>query len=286
MARDKNLTIVPGKGEYWLAAPGTAFPTDPDDPAASGYEEVGHTSRDAPMQVSRDGGESTPKGSWQDPNMRTDVSPVTYKVAFSLLQHDKKGLKLYHGANSLETARGIKPPKKPQPTEATLFMRIIDGGRAQYRHYDRTEILGADSEEFDVENLAGLPVAATILGAEDSDYLGEITVPAGMGANEIQVVTITGAPTGGTFTLTFDGQTTGTIVYNATAAAVQTALEALSNIATGDVAVTGSTGGPWTVEFQGTYAGVDVPQMTASSTGLTGGTTPTVTVTTQTQGGS
>lgn len=48
--------------------------------------------------------------------------------------------------------------------------------------------------------------------------------------------------TGGTFTLTFEGQTTGAIAYNASAATVQTALEALSNIAPGDVAVSAFTG--------------------------------------------
>jgi hypothetical protein len=97
-------------------------------------------------------------------------------------------------------------------------------------------------------------------------------------ANEVQHVTITGTPTGGTFTITFDGQTTGAIAYNATASTVQTALEALSNIAPGDVAVTGSAGGPYTITFQGAYAGVNVPSMTASGAGLTGGTSPSVTV--------
>ena len=38
-----------------------------------------------------------------------------------------------------------------------------------------------------------------------------LTAPAGPGTNEVQTVTITGTPTGGTFTLTFRGATTGTI---------------------------------------------------------------------------
>ncbi|MGW4119889.1 hypothetical protein [Nocardia sp. NPDC004711] len=60
-------------------------------------------------------------------------------------------------------------------------------------------------------------------------------------------VTIGGSPTGGTFPLTFNGQTASGIAYNATAAAVQTALEALSSIGAGNVTVTGSAGGPYTV---------------------------------------
>lgn len=99
---------------------------------------------------------------------------------------------------------------------------------------------------------------------------------------EVQTVTVTGAPAGGTFTLTYAGQTTAGIAYNATVTAVRTALEALSNLAPGDVTVTGSAGGPYTVTFT---AGGDVAQMTASGAGLTGGTTPDVAVATTTGGG-
>ena len=105
------------------------------------------------------------------------------------------------------------------------------------------------------------------------------------GVNEVQTITIGGAPTGGTFTLNYDGQPTTAIAYNATAATVQAALIALSNLAPGDVTVTGTAGGPWTVTFGGARAGINVPQITAVSTALTGGTSPTVTVATTTQGG-
>lgn len=106
------------------------------------------------------------------------------------------------------------------------------------------------------------------------------------GTAEVQTVTITGTPTGGTFTLTFSGQTTAGIAYNAAAAAVQSALEALSNLAPGDVVVTGGPGPgtPWVVTF--TVAQGNVPQMTASGSGLTGGSSPAVAVTTTTGGSS
>jgi hypothetical protein len=109
--------------------------------------------------------------------------------------------------------------------------------------------------------------------------------PYGGNVSEVQTATITGAPTGGTFTLTLEGETTAAIAYNATAAAVQTALEGLSNLAPGDVTVTGAAGGPYTITFGGARAGADVPQMTASGAGLTGGTSPAVGVATTTAGG-
>ncbi|MFD1657003.1 phage tail protein [Streptomyces caeni] len=98
---------------------------------------------------------------------------------------------------------------------------------------------------------------------------------------EVQTINL-GSATAGTITITFGGQTTGSIAYNATAAAVQTALEALPNIDPGDVTV---TGGPLpatvSISFAGQYLGTDVPEVTVTPSGLTGGT---VTVATTTQG--
>lgn len=105
--------------------------------------------------------------------------------------------------------------------------------------------------------------------------------PGSAATNEKQIIDLAGSPSGGTFTLTYDGQTTGAIAYNASAATVDAALEALSNIGAGDVTITGNAGGPWTVEFTAALAGVNVPLLTGSGASLTGGATVTVATTTQ-----
>ena len=89
--------------------------------------------------------------------------------------------------------------------------------------------------------------AATGVGIIWNDLNGPGTT---RGANEVQTVTISGAA-GGTFKLKFDGDTTNSIAFNASAATVQSELEALSSIGVGDVAVSGGAGGPYTVSFQG-----------------------------------
>ena len=101
--------------------------------------------------------------------------------------------------------------------------------------------------------------------------------------DEVQTVTINGGPSGGTFTLTFNGQTTGNLNHNAAAATVQTALQGLSTIGSGNTAVSGSAGGPYTITFGGTLAGTPVSELTAAHA-LTGGTTPSVTVATTDEG--
>lgn len=114
----------------------------------------------------------------------------------------------------------------------------------------------------------------------------KISVAQQLSTNEVQTLTTTGGPTGGTITITYSGQTTATIAYNASASTIQTALEALSNIEAGDVLCAGGplNTTPVTIEFRGNLGHQNVTQVTVDSTGLTGGTTPTVTPTTTTPG--
>lgn len=99
--------------------------------------------------------------------------------------------------------------------------------------------------------------------------------------SEGQTLAITGTPTGGTFTITFDGDTTTAIAYNATAADVSAALEALDSIGAGNVECTGGPlpGASVVVTFKGALASADVALMTTTDS-LTGGTTPASAITT------
>jgi len=101
--------------------------------------------------------------------------------------------------------------------------------------------------------------------------------------NNKQTVSLAGA-TGGTYTLTFDhtgggwyAETTGAILYNASAAAVRNALTALAQLGDDDVFVTGVAGGPYQIIFVnglGSDAGIHTLALNSS---LSGGGTPSVT---------
>lgn len=114
--------------------------------------------------------------------------------------------------------------------------------------------------------------------------LGKITASGLYGPYNVtdEVQTLTQGGSGLTsYTLTYSGQTTASIPQAATAAQIQAALEALSNIGAGNVSVSGPVGGPHTVTFQGALADTNVAQMTSTPTGGTG----TLTVATATGGG-
>lgn len=113
------------------------------------------------------------------------------------------------------------------------------------------------------------PVAATI------DWT---TVTAVGGVNAQWTVTITGTPTGGTFTISYGGQTTSALAFNATPDTVETAVELLSSIGNGNVRVSGTAGSVYTLEFIENLRHSVTTAVTASGASLTGGT-PVVTVT-------
>lgn len=134
------------------------------------------------------------------------------------------------------------------------------------------------------------PVLLTFGGAYAGTNVPLVTVDvSALNANEVQHVDVDA--TSGNFTITFSGQTTANInAATADATAVQNALVALSNIAAGDVTVTGGPADagattPFVLTFGGAYAHQNVPAVTATNVSLAGGGA-TVTVGTTTVGGS
>lgn len=109
-------------------------------------------------------------------------------------------------------------------------------------------------------NFAGLTKGMGVSGT---------SIPAGTKITTfVEHVAITGGS--GTFTLTYDGQTTASIAYNASISTVQTALLNLSNLYPGDVTVTGSA----------SSYDIELPtQGKLTGTG-SGGATATITITT------
>lgn len=105
------------------------------------------------------------------------------------------------------------------------------------------------------------------------------------GTSEVQTLTPTNTPTGGTFRLSFKNQITAAIAYDADGAAVQAALRLLPSIAPDGVTVSGSAGGPWVVTFANHLAKLDVPLLKLVNNLMTGsGSAPSMTIVATTPG--
>jgi hypothetical protein len=112
------------------------------------------------------------------------------------------------------------------------------------------------------QNVALVPSVTYAAG----QILGE-----GGSATAVWSLTMGGSAAAGTFTVTYDGQTTSALAYNTTSTALQAALQALPAIGSGNVTVTGPSSQVYTITFAGALAGTPVGVLTAAATGLTGG---------------
>lgn len=178
---------------------------------------------------------------------------------------------------TLNLLRKLDETGEPDPAVEFLRARALEtgpAGMAEIRYWRTDGHPDSYQGRGDVE-FAGA-------GGDKTSLFGSTCTIAGYGPlNAIpkpsattvtKLVTITGSPTGGTFTLTVDTRVTTALNWNATAAQIQSALEALTTVGEDNVTVTGSAGGPFTVVFN-----LAVTNVTATAT-LTGGSTPGVTV--------
>lgn len=105
------------------------------------------------------------------------------------------------------------------------------------------------------------------------------------GTNEIDTIALGGTPTGGSIMLDVEGRPTLALPFNATAGAVQAALQAHPYIGSGNVT---ASGGPWPAAITLTYSGLrakrPMPPIGAYTNNLTGGATPHVTFVQSTPG--
>lgn len=118
------------------------------------------------------------------------------------------------------------------------------------------------------------------------EYISEAAYEANAPADEVQALSI--SATGGSFTLSFEGQETGPIPFDANAVQVEAQLNQLSSV--GDVGGSVSVGGgpgdaggstPYEIVFGGALGGEDLPLLAVDDSGLTGGSGSNIETTVQ-----
>ncbi len=150
--------------------------------------------------------------------------------------------------------------------------------------------------DFGTDGAVVLRVGTQRLGdSENGSTLTISTAATGLGTvvtgstetNEIQELLLPVSFTGGNLTLTFNGQTTGPLNFNATTNQIQTALDGLPALTPGDLVVRGGplNTDPVSVEFTGAFARQDVSEITVDSTNLQNNEVQTITLTGDPTGG-
>lgn len=253
-----------------LAPLGTVLPTSIDAPLDPAYEDVGWLHSDGITETFT-GSKSEIRGHQGQKVVRTRIETPGTTIAFHALESKPQTKGLRYDEKSVTVTGGVRKVRrgagqKVQARVAVVDVFDADDVTVKERHViERFEIVADGDRVFAGSDIAGFPFLGEIIG----DYDSYESAGASQTADK-WTVTVVGAPTGGTYTLTVNGYQTAGIAFGAAAAVVATAINALSG-------VTGVAGVTATGSVNLTFP---VPvTLTGDGSGLTGGTDPGVTVT-------
>lgn len=170
MALTDAAVLIPGAGSIYLAPTGTPAPSDPNSTPTSPWVDVGHTSREDGLTISRDGGDAETVGTWQNANLRERREPTTWTVGFQLHQVDETSLRLFFGGGTAEDGH-FSAPASPIAQEHALYVVMVDGTNKVGLYVPKVSILASDDVEVDVENFLSFPVTATVLSMSGANLL-------------------------------------------------------------------------------------------------------------------
>lgn len=213
------------------------------------------------------------EGTWSGP---LDYNQIIYPLA--ALIGEKNNAPAQIGVTQGYTWEFEPISTGSDPYPKTFTVETGDSEAAQIATYVR--MISADFDfGADALNMNG-----NLLGMFPTD---DETLTSSVTSNEIWRIAVDA--TGGTYTLTYGGNETGNIDFDATPAELLNALTDLPNVNIGDFQVTGGPGNagattPYFIEGIGALAGTNLTPPTSDATNLTGGAS-TATVTTTQAGG-
>lgn len=175
MALSDDAVFIPGTGFVYIAPAETAEPVSLTSPA-SPWENLGHTSRDDGLTITRDGGDSEVLGTWQNDSLRERVDPTTLAVTLFAHQVDQNVLGLYFPGGDASTPGRYGVTSASGSAERALYIRIVDGTNEVGMYIPKVSIRSDDDVEVDVEGFLAFPLRATVLqvtGSNLMDFIGD-----------------------------------------------------------------------------------------------------------------
>jgi ABC-type uncharacterized transport system involved in gliding motility auxiliary subunit/ABC-type transport system involved in multi-copper enzyme maturation permease subunit len=153
----------------------------------------------------------------------------------------------------------------PVEYELTRSIRVVSGSKRK-----RVGVLETDAQllgRLDFRMMAQEPEWAIVSELKKQYDVRPVSPDAPIPFEEVQSISATGRPKAGTFTLTFEGETTAPLPFDADGKAVAAALEKLSQFEPGDVQAVGGPlpKEPIEVTFTGRFTGRDVPDLSVNA---------------------
>lgn len=224
MAKNDNATLVVGSGNFFTAPTGTAKPASLATAPADPWEAIGHTSLEDIFSFASEGGDATTLGTLQSKALRTTFAPRVESFAVTVMQFDRRSLRLYYGSNAPLLPDGtLGVPQSPAPTECAFLAIFVDGTNTFGIYVPKCEIFRSDDVAVsDAESLVGLPLSVKPLVYSTNIHTYAVTPLGGIPA--------TGATAG----------TPGT--YTPTGADLPAALAAMTGVVTASPTTAWTTG--------------------------------------------
>jgi hypothetical protein len=165
-----SAVIIPGTGFMYTAPAETAQPASLTSPAAP-WVNLGHTSREDGLTITRDGGDSEVLGTWQNSALRERRDPTTFAITAFLQQVDNTVLEMYFGTGDVSVADAFGVTSTTGTTSKALYVRIVDGANSVGLYVPKVSIAAEDDVEVDVEGFLSFPVRMTVLQVSGSNLM-------------------------------------------------------------------------------------------------------------------
>lgn len=189
MALNDSAVFTAARGFIFTAPVGTASPSvaeiDGFDPATglTGWENIGHTSREDLPEFGFDGGDTEVRGSWQNESLEeVQTEVVTDYVTINLHQFDDQGLGLYYSTEnaSTEAGRFSVMTTTGKPLQRALCVVVMDGEDRIGFWAPKASMRREDAITMAVDEFAVLPIRATFLKQEGMPMFDWISEDAGI----------------------------------------------------------------------------------------------------------
>ncbi|MDU6694318.1 MAG: hypothetical protein E6451_10980 [Enterococcus faecalis] len=142
----------------------------------SKWEDLGHTSLDAPLKLTTEGGEVTTLGSLQNHALRTRTSDKIRSLEIDSVQFDEETIKMFLGANTLKEANLLWEQTKATPVQKAFLGVAVDGDGLFVIHGPKVDITAnGDLDASNAEELAKLPLKFTFLKSDKAKGAFAIT---------------------------------------------------------------------------------------------------------------
>ena len=130
------------------------------------WNDIGHTDLDTILAFQTDGGDTTTKGSWQNPSLKTVVTTQAVdSLVFNAEQIlDDDVLTMFHGGGDNSTTAGeFAWPDVASAQERAFMLVMLDGTEPLGLAVPKASILRSDAPSFDPADFVKLPLKVTIL---------------------------------------------------------------------------------------------------------------------------